>query len=242
VHGVRSRLRNTLNVARNARVDVRHVAFSGLCAALAVLTPADKQNGVLVIDLGGGTTSYVVYAAGMIAAAGCLALGGDHLTNDVARGFSITQVQAESLKEAYGSAEIDLAARAQKLDVKNDSGASRRPVRLGDLQLITSMRAAEILELVRSEIRPELLGHLGAGVVLTGGGAHLRNMTALGAKTFGMPCQLGKARDVSGIAMATSGTAYAAPLGLLRYAVRTGYRDEERVSLSGIIKKILGMG
>ena len=70
----------------------------------------------------------VVYAANMIAAAGCLSLGGDHLTNDVARGFGITQVQAESLKEHYGSAKIDLGARAQRLDVKGDGGENRRLV------------------------------------------------------------------------------------------------------------------
>lgn len=241
LHGIRSRLVNMARIPRNASVDLLDVAFSGLCAALAVLSAEDKENGALVVDLGGGTTSYVAYADGAIAAAGCLGVGGDHLTNDLARGLRIPQYQAESLKEEYGSAVVDLAARSQKIELRTESGYSNRFVRLGDVQLITSHRAEEILDLVRAQLDSDLLHHLGSGVFLTGGGAYLKEIVGKAEKVFGLPCQLGKPRDVSGLAVAASGVEYAAVVGLLRYAVRTSERERSTLSIGGIIRKILGM-
>jgi cell division protein FtsA len=244
IHGIRSRLKNTARVARSVPVDVQDVAFGGLCAALAVLSPEDKERGSMVIDLGGGTTSYIVYAGSTIAAAGCIAVGGDHVTNDIARGLRISLPDAEAVKEAHGSALIDLAARAQKIELAGDAMVNKRYLRLGDLQLISSLRAEETLQLVRSHLEPTgLLPHLGAGVVLTGGGAYLRRMPQLAEKVFGLPCQLGKPRDVSGLAVATSGPEFAAPLGMLRYAARTGLRQEAATwSIGRVIKDFLGLG
>ena len=241
LHGIRSRLKNMVKIARSVPVDVQDVAFSGLCSALAVLSPTDKENGVLLIDLGGGTTSYVCYAAGAIASAGCLGVGGDHLTNDLARGLRIPQFQAESLKEEYGSATVNPSARAQKIELKNEGGMSKRFIRMGDIQIITSLRAEEILELVKSQIDGDLLRHLGGGIVLTGGGAYLQDMAGKAERIFGLPCQLGKPRDVSGLAVASSSSEYAASIGLLRYAVRTAEREVESLSISSLIRKILGM-
>jgi cell division protein FtsA len=242
IHGIRSRLKNTARVAKSVPVDVQDVAFSGLCAALAVLTPEDKERGVLVMDMGGGTTNYVVYAENTIAAAGCLAVGGDHVTNDLARGLRISLGDAEAVKEAHGSAVIDLAARGQKIELTGEAGMSKRFLRLGDVQLISSLRAEETMHLVRAQVEATgLLPHLGSGVVLTGGGANLRQSTSLAEKVFGVPCQLGKPRDVSGLAVATSGPEFAAPLGMLRYAARTSARDDEEPrSLMERIKDMLG--
>jgi cell division protein FtsA len=229
-------------VARSVPVDVQDVAFSGLCAALAVLSPEDKERGVLVMDMGGGTTNYVVYAESTIAAAGCLAVGGDHVTNDLARGLRISLGDAEAVKEAHGSAVIDLAARGQKIELTGEAGMSKRFLRLGDVQLISSLRAEETMQLVRAQVEATgLLPHLGSGVVLTGGGANLKRAVALAEKTFGVPCQLGKPRDVSGLAVATSGPEFAAPLGMLRYAARTSAREnDEPRSIMERIKDLLG--
>jgi len=240
LHGLRARLKNTVRVARSVPVDVQDVAFGGLCAGLAVLSAEEKENGVIVIDLGGGTTDFLVYAGNTIAAAGSIAVGGDHLTNDVAKGLRITQQQAEQLKEEHGSAIIEVSSRAQKLELSADGGSSRRFFRHGDLQLITSMRMEEILGLVKDQLEKlDLLHHLGAGVVLTGGGAYLKRVTELAERVFGVPCQLGKPRDVSGIAVATDGPEYAACLGMLRYAVRTAQHEAPSKTLSSLIKKLL---
>ena len=243
LHGVRARMKNMVRVAASVPVDVRDVAFTGLCSGLAVLDPEQKDSGVLVIDIGGGTVSYVAYAGGTIAAAGCLGVGGDHVTNDLARGLRIPQNQAESLKEQYGAAVVDIASRSQKIELIGDA-MSRRMVRLGDVQLITSLRAEEILLMVKSQLdqggKSDLLHHLGSGVVLTGGGAYLRGMTTLVEKTLGLPAVLGKPRATSGLTRGAAGARYAAPIGMLRYAVRTAQREAPVSPLGVLLRKILG--
>lgn len=228
LHGVRNRLRNVIKVARDIPLDVPDVAFSGLCAALAVLSPEEKQNGAVVIDLGGGTTSYAAYAAGMFATAGSFGVGGDHLTNDLARGLRLTLSQAEALKEEYGSAVVDRAARTNKVEVAADTpGAASRIVRLGDVQLVTNARIEEILSMVKTAlVEADLLHHLDAGVILTGGGAHLRDVARLASAVFGLPCSIGRPRDVSGLTTDTAGPEYAAPLGMLRYVQRNHRRKQ----------------
>ncbi len=241
LHGIRSRLKNLIKVAKSVPVDVQDVAFDGLCSSLAVLTSEDKDHGVLLIDLGGGTTSYLSYVGGAVASGGCLGVGGDHLTNDLARGLRIPQVLAESLKEEYGAASVDIAGRSQKVEIKDNGGTSRRHVRMGDLQLITSLRAEEILKLVRAALRPETLDRLGSGVVLTGGGAYLRGMAPLAEKIFGVKCQLGRLRDVSGLSVGGAGVEYATSVGLLRYADVTTEKTASTFNISTVIRKLLGM-
>lgn len=242
LHGVRNRLKNIVKLARSVPVDVEDVAFSGICAALAVLSKEDKESGVVVIDLGGGTTNFVAYAGNAIAALGSLAVGGDHITNDLAKGLRIPVRYAERLKEEVGSARIELAARGQKVELPHDSVAGRY-VRLGDLQMITSLRAEEILTLVKDQLEAkDLVHHLGAGVILTGGGAHLKGITELVEKVFGLPCFLGRPKDFSGLAMSTQGPEYATALGLLRYAVRTGHKAPRGLSLTDLWNRIFGAG
>ncbi|MCZ7591977.1 MAG: cell division protein FtsA [Kiritimatiellae bacterium] len=223
-------LRNLVKVAKSASVDVEIIAASGLCAALAVLAPEEKQQGAVVIDLGGGSTNYIAYARQTIAAAGSFAVGGDHLTNDLARGLKITLSQAERLKEQCGSAVIDLRRRGEHIELTPESSGRGRYVRLGDLQTITHHRMEETLSLVRDELeRKELLHHLGRGVVLTGGGAYLRGVTELAERVFNLPCQLGQPKDVSGVALATDGPQYASAIGLLRMAAQQNSRRKPKI-------------
>lgn len=235
LHGVRGRMRNVVKVARDIPLDVPDLAFAGLCAALAVLSPEEKQNGALVIDLGGGTTNYMTYAGGVIAAAGAFGVGGDHVTNDLARGLRLTLSQAEQLKESYGSALIDRAGRASKLDVPPDSvGAQTRQVRKGDVQLITSARIEEIFQLVKSALDQQgLLHHLGAGVILTGCGARLDSAATLASSVFGLPCRIGRPRDFTGVLNLTAGPEHATILGLLRYAAKNKTNKADNGGKSG---------
>lgn len=236
LHGSRTRLRNLVRVARSVPVDVQDVAFSGLCAALAVLSQEEKSQGALVIDLGGGSTSYVAYAGNAIAAAGSFAVGGDHITNDIARGLQVTLPQAERLKEDFGSATVDLAKRGQHIELDPAASGRGRFVRLGDLHTVVNLRQEETLTLVRDELqRLDLLPYLGSGILLTGGGAYLAHMSELAERVFNLPCHLGQPRDVSGIAVATDGPEYAASVGMLRYAARTARRPSRRPGLLGLL-------
>ncbi|TAN36126.1 MAG: cell division protein FtsA [Verrucomicrobia bacterium] len=222
LHGLRNPMRNIVKVVRSAQVDVQDVAFSGLCAALAVLTPAEKNNGALMIDLGGGTTDYVAYAEERLADAGAFAVGGDHLSNDLAFGLRIPLAEAERVKLEYGAALSDLSLRNQTVSVNPGTGQPPRMVRLADVHTIMHVRMEETLVLIREQLRQnKLISKLGSGVVLTGGGARLKKVDQLAEKIFGLPCRLGRPRDVNGLTLVMEQPECAAVVGMLRYAART---------------------
>lgn len=240
VHGQCNAMRNIVKVVRSAQVDVADVAFSGLCAALAVLTPAEKNNGVLMIDLGGGTTDFVAYAEERLADAGAFAIGGDHISNDLAFGLRLPLAEAERLKLEYGTALPDYAARGQTVTASPGTGQPPRQVRLADLQTIIHVRIEETLMLVREQIRQnKLISKLGSGVVLTGGGARLKKVDQLAEKIFGLPCRIGKPREVSGMTAVMEQPECSVVVGMLRYAARTSQPDR---GFTAILKKIFGMG
>ncbi|HMP72693.1 MAG TPA: cell division protein FtsA [Kiritimatiellia bacterium] len=241
VHGLMGRMRNFVRAAKQASVEVVDVAFGGLCAALAVLTPEDKANGCLVIDLGAGTTDFVVYADGIIALADSIGVGGDHVTNDIARGLRLSTLAAERIKEQHASATINLAQRGQRLSLPAESGVTAKSAKVGDLHVITHARMEELFELIRMRIARGKFAHvLGAGVVLTGGGASMAKVADLAEQVFGLPCRIGTPRNISGFASTINSPEYAAPVGLLNYAQRSLRRDRSPGGMLDWFKRVLG--
>jgi cell division protein FtsA len=241
LHGVRNRLQNTVRIVRNIPLGVHDVAFGGLCAALAVLTPEQKKGGVAVIDLGGGTTDYVAYAGNVLATAGALGIGGDHVTNDLVMAFNIPISRAERLKREAGSAVTDPVEADKKVSLPAEVGFPGKTVRLGSVHQVVNARMDEIFGLVRRHLETEnVLHQLGAGIVLTGGGAHLANVCRLAESVFGLPCSIGKPRNVSGLATATDGPEYAACCGLIQYGFRTVREDAARPPFMDWLRGIFG--
>lgn len=239
VHGTRNILNNTIKAARNVGLEVLDVAFSGLCSALATLAPEQKECGVALLDLGAGTTNYVVYADNAIAAAGVIAVGGDHVTNDIAQGFTISLRRAETLKQEAGAAVIETADRFRRTTIPPEVGFPACSVAASDLNAIINARMDETFKIIKNELeKKSLLAELGAGLVLTGGGAHLKGVALLAEQVFGVSCSVGKPRAFSGIATAHEGPEYAAPLGMIRYAIRGAEKQaEETRSWSSLFKR-----
>lgn len=221
LHGIRNRLHNTVRVVRSIPVQVQDVVFGGLCSALSVLTPEQKKSGVVVIDFGGGTTDYVAYADSIVAAAGTLGVGGDHISNDLVLAFNIPMARAERLKRDSGRAVVDAASAGHKVSLPAEVGFPGRTFGVKALNTVISARVEEILLTIKKRLEAdEILGHVGAGIVLTGGGAHLRDIDVLAQRVFGVPCSIGKPRNVSGLATATGGPEYAGCSGLVQYGFR----------------------
>jgi len=231
VHGVRGPLQNILNVVRSVPMDVCEPAFSGLCSALAVLSAEQKRNGVALIDLGGGTTDYIVYAGNTLAAAGSVAVGGDHITNDIVSAFSIPTSEAERLKRRSGPAVQSGADKRRHITLKPELGFPARSLSVADLETVINLRAEETLMLVRSRLGSELLEHVGAGIVLTGGGAYLQGIEDLASQVFSIPAVIGRPRSISGLGIVTERPEYATPLGLVRYGFRPSEQTRKRRSI-----------
>lgn len=222
LHGIRTRLRNMVRLIKSLKYEILDVVFSGLCSAQAVLTREEKTSGVALLDLGGGKTDYVVYANSAIGTAGSIAVGGDHVNNDIACGLRVSIVEAERLKHEHGQALVELAARSQKISVLADPPAIERVVRLADLQTIIYLRMEELFTLIRTRLQElKLLHLLGGGIVLTGGGARLPQVDRLAEKVFGLPCRIGLPHNVSGLGMVTEAPEYATTVGLIRYAFKS---------------------
>src|SRR5687768_319220 len=167
VHGNFNRLQNPIRVVKGLQLEVEAIVFNGLASALALLTPEQKELGALVIDIGGGTTEYVVYGGGIIKHTGVLAVGGDHVSNDLAYGLKIPLSRAEDLKIKHGAAIVEETDLGQKITLPNEHGFAERTINLEHLRRIMSARVEEIFQLIDQELSPTgLLDHLRCGVLL----------------------------------------------------------------------------
>jgi len=244
VHGMHSRLLNLVRVVQNMKLDMADLLFSGLCSAMAVLSAEQKLQGTLLIDLGGGTTDYMVYAQARAADAGVIGVGGDHVTNDIARAYRISTSEAEALKIQHGDAMVSAAGRTRRLPLPTAPGDAPRSAKLADLQTIIHLRMEETFGLIRARLQEQkLLSSLGGGVVLTGGGANLKNVTQLAEKVFGLPCEIGVPRNVSGLAANLAVPEYATGIG----TVLCGYlsarqKAEQQKSVLKRIGQWFGIG
>jgi cell division protein FtsA len=221
VHGVQARMFNMVKVVKSLKLEVADLLFAGLCSSMAALSPEQKRQGVLLIDLGGGTTDYMVYAHAQIADAGALGVGGDHVTNDLARAFRISTMEAEALKLQYGDAMVSAAGRTRRIPLPTSAGEAPRHAKLSDVQTVAHVRMEETFGLIRARLqRQQLLNLLGGGVVLTGGGAYLKNVVPLAQKVFGLPCEIGGARNVSGLTDSLARPEYATGVGAVLCAYK----------------------
>ena len=239
IHVSRNHIRNAVKAVSGLGIDVLDVVFAGLCAALATLTPEQKASGVALLDIGGGSTSYVVYANNTIATAGVLAVGGDHITNDIALGLNLPLKRAERLKCESGSAVLETSTYFQRIPIPAEGGFSAASVAVCDLTTIINARVSEFFMLIRNDLeKKSLLHHLAAGIVLTGGSAHLKGINSVAEEIFDMPCSIGKPINFSGMPSVYEGPEYAAPLGLLRHASTNASHTSEILSLSGFLKRL----
>jgi cell division protein FtsA len=218
VHGVTNRLQNPIRVVKGLQLEVEDIVFSGLASSLAVLDAQEKELGALVIDLGAGVTEYVVYANGIIKHTGTLAVGGDHVSNDLAYGLKLSMSRAEALKIEHGSAIVDPAVKGQTVGLANDHGLPERSLNLEHLRRIMSLRVEEIFEIIADEVENAgLLDYLRAGVFLCGGGARIPEIQRLGGRVFGLPVFLGRTKTISGLLTTLDQPEFATAIGLVKF-------------------------
>ena len=231
LHGNRARMINLAKAVKSLNLEIRGMAFSGLCAAMAALTPDQRyEDGALLIDLGAGTTDYIVWTAEGASAAGVIGVGGDHVTNDISHAFHLPTALAERIKLEHGDALLHPIFRTRRLSVQEDGiGKSARSIRLYDLHNVISLRMEETLGLIRARLdRQKLLTQLKGGVVLTGGGACMANILQLAENVFGLPCAIGEPRGIDGLSKQLARPEYATGLGALLYAEKTEREQASR--------------
>jgi len=241
IHGHANRLQNAVRLVLATGMKVDDVVFNGLAASLALLTTEQKELGALVIDMGAGTTEYVAYSDGVIRHSGVLAVGGDHVTNDLAFGLKISLRRSEKMKIAHGSALVTEAAKGQTISITNDLGLELKRVKAEHLQIIMSLRLEEVFELIARELEEAgLTDYLRAGVFLCGGGSRVPGLGELAEKVFQMNVTTGQAPAISGVSTALNQPEFTTAIGLVKYGALMHHKTPPPVSFLTRIMQLVG--
>lgn len=244
VHGQEQRLADNIHVIRGFNLEVKELVLSSLASGHMVTTPEERQQGVLAIDVGAGTTDFVLYRDGAPHTTGVVTVGGAHLTNDLAIGLRLTETQADKLKLRFGRADVVTRDKTQKVWLDGNFAIGDRQFPQQTIEQITSARAWELLEVVRKRLggafSPETCA---GGVVLTGGTSKLPGLAEAAARVFGVPAHVGEAPQWVHENLRDPG--YHTALGLLYYGVSAQTEDtapdRQTRGVWGQVRRIFGL-
>ncbi len=228
-------LQNLIKCTERAGLKVAGLVLEQYASALSVLTEDEKQLGVAVVDIGGGTSDIVIISQGSIAYTASIALGGNTITNDIAVGLRTPHTSAEVLKKKYGCAVANLVDAQESIEVEGVGGRRERTVFRQHLCEVIEPRAEEMLQFINAELQKSgLTGLLGSGVVITGGGSQLDGLVELGEFVFDMPVRRAGPSGFGGITDIVKAPQFATGVGLLFYG------NKNTKNIKGITKAVAG--
>jgi len=230
---------NIVSCVNRAGVGVIDTVIEQIAAAEAVLTPDEKELGVALVDIGGGTTDIAIFERGSLWHTAVIGVGGDHFTSDIAVGLRMPIPDAEKLKRKCGCALSAMVEEDETMDVASVGGRRPRVMARRILSEILQPRAEEIFHLVWDEIRRA--GYeksLNSGIVLTGGGAILEGMPEIAEQIFDLPIRRGAPAGVGGLADHVGSPSFATPVGLVLYGQRNQIVEATRTSGVGAISQL----
>ncbi len=218
VTGAVTSAQNIIRSAHRAGLDVVDIALQQLASSEATLAPDEKELGVALVDIGGGTTDIAVFHGGSLKHTAVLAVGGNHITSDIAVGLRTPMVEAERIKRRYGCALTSRIEKDETIEVPSVGGRKPRVLSRQILGEIIEPRVQEIFELVHGELMEAGYDSLiTSGVVLTGGAVIMDGMTELAEQVFDVPVRRGIPRGIGGLVDVVSSPMYATGVGLVIY-------------------------
>ena len=229
ITGNASSTQNVVACVNRAGVSVTETVLEQLAAAEAVLTPDERELGVALVDVGGGTTDFAIFERGSLWHTGVIAVGGDHFTNDIAVGLRTPVPDAERIKKRNGCALSGMVGEDDSMEVPSVGGRKARLMSRRILADILQPRAEEIFHLLWDEIRRAGFEKtLHSGIVLTGGGSLLEGMAEIAEQIFDLPIRRGSPSGFGGLADHVNNPAFATAVGLVMYAHRTRQGEQPR--------------
>jgi len=229
VTGAVSSAQNIVRACNRSRLEVADLALESLASAKAVLTQEEREIGVALVDLGGGTTDIAIFANDAIKHTAVLALGGQNLSNDIAFGLRTPMAAAERIKIKYGCCLGDLVRNDELIEVPSVGGREPRRISRRVLADICEPRMDEILRLVDQIItRSGYKDMLGAGIVLTGGTALMEGCQELGEEIFRRPTRVGYPLRIGGLKDVVNSPKCSTAVGLLRYGAEREQQGQRK--------------
>jgi cell division protein FtsA len=218
-----SSAQNIVKCCAKMGLTVADIVLEPLASAEAVLADEEKELGVALVDIGGGTTDVAIFAGGAIQHTSVIPLGGNHLTNDIAVGLRTPMHEAERIKIKFGSAQAHMLDKDETIEVPSVGGRAPRVLSRRILCEIVEPRVEELFRLVQREIQKagqeDLLA---SGVVLTGGSTLLHGMPELAEEVMGLPVRRGLPRNIGGLVDVVKSPQHATAVGLLQYGAKQG--------------------
>ena len=224
VTGSVSAAQNIAKCVRRCGLEVSDIILEQLASSHAVLTDDEKELGVCLVDIGGGTTDIAIFHEGAIQYTAVIPIAGDQVTNDIAMAFRTPTKAAEAIKLSYGCAMPELANASQMIEVLGTNERVERKISSTALADVVSARYEELFTLVRNELRRSGFESLiAAGIVLTGGASKVNGAIELAELCFEMPVRHGSAQKISGMSEATANPSLATGVGLLLHGFQQQY-------------------
>ena len=211
---------NIIKCCNQAGLDVEDIVLEPLSSSQAVLSPDEQEVGVVLVDIGGGTTDVTIYSEGSIVHTAVLALGGNHLTHDIAIGLGAPLHEAEEIKHNFGVAMTSMVKEDEMIEVPSVGGRNNRTMKKRVLASIIEDRFREIFELIAHEIEKTHFHTLMAsGVVITGGTCIMPGADQLASQVLNLPVRVGFPENITGLREMIYSPKYATSVGLVRYGI-----------------------
>ncbi len=219
--GATASVQNLVKCCEMAGIKVTDIVLEQLASAHAVLSPDERELGIAVLDIGGGTSDLALYQQNNIRHTKVIPVAGNHFTNDIAVGLRTTLKEAQRIKHEYAYACVDLIKKDELFEVEMVHGNQKTIICTSELVSIVQSRAEEILRLVHQEIMEhKLYGYMPAGLVITGGGSLLRGIKELAERIFNIPVRIGNVRVEYDLPESLTSPIYATGYGLIMHALK----------------------
>ena len=217
VSGAITAAQNIIKCIKRCGLEVVELILQPLASSEAVLTKDEKELGVCLVDIGGGTTDIAIIKNGSIQHTAVIPIAGDQITNDIAVAFRTPTQSAEDIKIAYGSAVSYMASANEIIEIPLVDGHAPKKITTEVLSQVIEPRITELYELVRNELHRSRMGNaIASGIVITGGSSMMKGMINLGETVFNMPVRIGVPRDIDGLLQVVENPRYATGIGLLK--------------------------
>ncbi len=240
VTGAVASAQNIVKSCNRANVNVADIVLEQLASSESVLSADEKELGVAMVDIGGGTTDIAIYLDGAIKHTSVLSLGGNHLTNDIAVGLRTPMAEAEKIKQQYGCCLTSMVGKDESIEVPSVGGREPRVLSRQLLAEILEPRVEEIFTLVNREIiRSGYEDFIASGVVITGGTSILPGMPEMAEQIFNLPVRRGVPQGIGGLTDVVNSPIYATGVGLVKYGSRNIKSHKFMIGQDNVFDKVV---
>lgn len=232
IFGSSSILRNVINCVKAANLEIEDIIIEALASSEAVLSNEEKESGVILLDIGGGTTDVAVYKNKKMIFTYCLPVGGDLITNDISIGLNIPFTKAEEIKKRFANVDYNFPDLLNKASISEMNINTNKTTLSIQLYNIVSSRVKEMMQIIKDKIDEYgIINSIPCGLVITGGSAQTKGILKMASAVFNMPSRIGICIDVEGPSEVVNNPIFSTSVGILKYAFQVdNFEDMDNIN------------